>query len=81
MPRKATRQTITGVRGIALIALVVGEMGHIWREGEGATDFGIDGDIELRDPGTGHVRNFRIGVQSRATTRRWAGETDNHLLL
>ena len=76
MPRKATRQTVTGVQGIAMIETVVGEMEHFWREGQGATDFGIDGDIELRDPGTGYVRNFRIGVQSRATTRRWAGETD-----
>ncbi|MGO9901253.1 MAG: DUF4365 domain-containing protein [Solirubrobacteraceae bacterium] len=77
MPRKATRQTVTGVQGIAMIERAVGEMEHFWREAQGATDFGIDGDIELRDPGTGYVRNFRIGVQSRATTRRWAGETDD----
>jgi hypothetical protein len=27
----------------------------------------IDGEIELVDPGTDEVRNFRIGVQSKAT--------------
>ena len=73
---KATDQIITGAQGISMIADVVGRMKHIWREGAGATDFGIDGDIELRDPGTGEVHNVRIGVQSKATERRWPGETD-----
>jgi hypothetical protein len=75
--QKATDETVTGERGIAMIADAIGRMGHIWRPGAGATDFGIDGDIELRDPGTGEVRNVRIGVQSRATTKKWAGETDD----
>jgi hypothetical protein len=73
--KKATEQTITGEQGIAMIASAVTAMHHIWREAPGPTDFGIDGDIELRDPASGEVRNVRIGVQSRATTRKWAGET------
>ncbi len=75
MAQKATDETMLGEQGIALIAQVVADMKHIWRPGGGATDFGIDGEIELRDPGTGEVQNFRIGVQSRATTLKWPGET------
>jgi hypothetical protein len=73
--KKATEETLTGERGIAMIASAVAAMKHIWRAAPGATDFGIDGDIELRDPTTGEVRNVRIGVQSRATTKPWPGET------
>jgi hypothetical protein len=77
MAQTATDETVIGERGIAMIADAVGRMGHIWRPGGGATDFGIDGDIELRDPGTGQVHNVRVGVQSRATERRWPGETQD----
>jgi hypothetical protein len=59
-----------------MIARACSEMEHIWRPEGGATDFGIDGHIESRDPATGEVRNFRIGIQSRATRRRWPGETE-----
>lgn len=76
MGQKATDQTLLGEHGIAMIAGVCSEMKHIWRPEGGATDFGIDGHIELRDPATKEVRNYRIGVQSRATTGRWPGETD-----
>ena len=76
MSQKATDQTLLGEHGIAMIAGVCSEMKHIWRPEGGATDFGIDGHIELRDPATKEVRNYRIGVQSRATTGRWPGETD-----
>ncbi len=77
MTQKATDQTLTGERGIAMIADAVGRMKHIWHPGAGAIDFGIDGQIELRDPGSGLVQNVRIGVQSRATTRRWPAESDD----
>jgi hypothetical protein len=63
---KASNQTTIGEKGIALIALRVGEMGHLWHPTSGV-DSGIDGEIELRDTETGQVRNFRIGVQSKAT--------------
>jgi len=43
-------------------------------------DSGIDGEIELRDPGSGEVRNFRIGVQSKATEGVWRSETDDSFL-
>src|ERR1700733_824195 len=77
MAQKATDQTLTGEGGIAMIADAVGRMKHIWHPGAGAIDFGIDGQIELRDPGSGVVQNVRIGVQSRATTSRWPAESDD----
>src|SRR3954471_9959170 len=72
--KKALPQTITSERGVALIAQIVGAMGHLWHPTAG-TDSGIDGQIELRDPATSTVRNVRLGVQSKATTKRWPGET------
>src|SRR3954462_10152031 len=50
-------------------------MQHLWQPTAG-TDSGIDGQIELRDPATGTVRNVRLGVQSKATTKPWSGETE-----
>ena len=76
MPKKATDQTLIGEQGVALIAGAVGQMGHLWHPTSGA-DSGIDGDIELRDPATGQVRNVRIAVQSKATERRWPAEDDD----
>lgn len=64
---------------MALIALRVGEMGHLWHPTSGV-DSGIDGEIELRDAATGQVRNFRIGVQSKATEGVWRSETDASFL-
>lgn len=76
---KASNQTTIGEKGIALIALRVGEMGHLWHPTSGV-DSGIDGEIELRDPQTGQVRNFRIGVQSKATEGVWRSETEESFL-
>lgn len=73
--RKVTNQSATGEKGVALIALRVNEMGHLWHPTSGV-DSGIDGEIELRDPASGQVRNFRIGVQSKATEGVWRSETD-----
>jgi hypothetical protein len=50
-------------------------MGHNWQP-TGGPDSGIDGEIELVDPATDLTRNFRIGVQSKATEGRWRSETD-----
>jgi hypothetical protein len=75
MAKKATDQTITGESGVHLIAQAVDAMGHLWHPTVGA-DSGIDGQIELRDPVTREVTNFRIGVQSKATRGKWPGETD-----
>jgi hypothetical protein len=55
-------------------------MGHHWHPGAGDLDTGIDGEIELVDPATAEVRNFRIGVQSKATEGVWRQETDDGLL-
>ena len=76
---KVTKQAATGEEGVALIALRVGEMGHL---GIQRVDiyWGIDGEIELRDPGSGQVRNFRIGVQSKATEGAWRTENDKTFL-
>lgn len=73
--KKASKQTVIGEQGVALVFEMVSAMGHLWHPTSGA-DSGIDGEIELRDVETSTVRNVRIGVQSRATTRRWVGESD-----
>jgi len=77
--RKATKQSAIGEKGVGLIVVRVGEMGHLWHPTSGV-DSGIDGEIELRDPSTGEVRNFRIGVQSKATEGVWRSETDDGFL-
>jgi hypothetical protein len=77
--RKVTKQSAIGEKGIALIAMRVSEMGHLWHPTSGV-DSGIDGEIELRDPSTGEVRNVRIGVQSKATEGIWRSETDEGFL-
>jgi hypothetical protein len=51
-------------------------MGHHWHPGSGDLDTGIDGEIELVDASNNEVRNFRIGVQSKATEGVWRSETD-----
>jgi Domain of unknown function (DUF4365) len=75
MAKKAPDQIVTGESGVHLIARIVDEMRHIWHPAIGP-DSGIDGQIELRDPSTGDVRNVRLGVQSKATTGQWDRETD-----
>lgn len=77
--RKVTKPSAIGEKGIALISLRVSEMGHLWHPTSGV-DSGIDGEIELRDPGSGEVRDFRIGVQSKATEGVWCSETDDSSL-
>ncbi len=76
MGKKAPSQTVTSEQGIAVIAQIVGAMEHLWHPTAG-TDSGVDGQIELRDPATHTVRNVRLAVQSKATTRRWSGETEH----
>jgi hypothetical protein len=76
MAKKAPIQAVTGESGVHLIARIVDEMGHIWHPAVGP-DSGIDGQIELRDPATGELRNVRLGVQSKATTGKWDRETEH----
>jgi hypothetical protein len=78
--KRSSRQVRIGRAGIDLIAQRVGEMGHHWHPGSTDIDTGIDGEIELVDPGTDEVRNFRIGVQRRATEGMWRSETADGFL-
>jgi hypothetical protein len=75
--KRSSKQSRTGRAGIDLIARRVGEMGHHWHPGSGDLDTGIDGEIELVDASTDEVRNFRIGVQSKATEGIWRSETED----
>lgn len=74
--KRASRQTKIGEAGVAIIVRRVSDMEHLWHPTSGA-DSGIDGELELRDPSTGEVRNVRIGVQSKATEGIWRSETDD----
>jgi hypothetical protein len=76
MAKKAPVQTITGESGVHLIARIVDDMEHIWHPAVGQ-DSGIDGQIELRDPATGELRNVRLGVQSKATKGKWDRENEH----
>lgn len=66
-----------GDAGIALIHTIVNAMGHGWQPGNGATDVGIDGAIELRDSATGEMSGRHIYVQSKAADRPFPGENDS----
>lgn len=72
--KKISRQDQIGAAGIALISTQVLAMGHVWHERK--TDAGIDGEIELRNPATGEVRNHILLVQSKAGNRAFPGEND-----
>jgi hypothetical protein len=39
-------------------------------------DAGIDGTIEIRDPGTGEMKNCSIRVQGKATDKDFAADTN-----
>lgn len=77
--KRVSRQSAIGETGVAFIAERIAEMGHIWHP-TSAPDSGVDGEMELRDPATGVVRNVRIGVQSKATEGRWRSETADGFL-
>jgi hypothetical protein len=74
--KRSSKQSRIGRAGIDLIARRVGDMGHHWHPGSGDLDTGIDGEIELVDVSNDEVRNFRIGVQSKATEGIWRSETE-----
>jgi hypothetical protein len=50
-------------------------MGYIWHDRR--VDFGIDGEIELRDPVTEAALNLMLLVQSKATDRAFSSETSS----
>ena len=63
-PKKLSRQVVRGQQGINLIERVVLAMHCTWTP-TGATEVGIDGYIELFDPGTQHSLGKSLGVQSK----------------
>src|SRR5262249_7581022 len=72
--KKVTRQTLVGEAGIALIHKRVTEMGFLLHPRR--VDHGIDGHIDLVDPGTREVLNLVLLVQSKASGLPFAYETD-----
>ena len=71
--KRISDSQIIGEAGVALIALRTADMGHVWHQR--FTDAGIDGEIELRDPGTGAMSNRIVLVQSKASRALFPGET------
>lgn len=72
--KKVAPQTLIGEGGVALIAQRVNEMGFLYHDRR--VDHGIDGEIELVGPG-GDALNRVVMVQSKASNRRHAYETDD----
>lgn len=72
--KKVTRQTLVGEAGIALIHKRVTEMGFLFHPRR--VDHGIDGHIDLVDPGTSEVLNLVLLVQSKASGLPFPYETE-----
>jgi hypothetical protein len=72
--KTVTRQTIIGEKGIALIGRRCLEMGYLFHPRR--VDHGIDGHIDLVDRDSGAVLNQTLLVQSKASDRPFASETD-----
>ena len=72
--KTVTAQTIIGEQGINLIERRCLEMGYLFHPRR--VDHGIDGHIDLVDPGSGAVLNQTLLVQSKASDRPFPGETD-----
>jgi hypothetical protein len=73
MAKRITPQKLIERAGIALIERRVSEMRFVWHERQ--NDFGIDGEIEFRDPKTESALNSVVFVQSKASDRPFPGET------
>lgn len=74
--KKISHSDIIGERGVAHVRKVVAAMGYLFYE-TGGVEAGIDGFIEIRDPDTGEVANQTIQFQSKATTKRLPGDSDD----
>jgi len=68
-----TKQTLIGEKGIDLINRRCLQMGYLFHPRR--VDHGIDGHIDLVEPGTGAVLNLTLLVQSKAQERLFQGET------
>jgi hypothetical protein len=72
--KTVVRQTLIGEAGIALIHRRVTEMGYLFHPRR--VDHGIDGHIDLVDPGSREVLNLVLLVQSKATEAPFPYETE-----
>jgi Domain of unknown function (DUF4365) len=72
--KTVTPQTITGEMGINLIERRCLEMGYLFHPRR--VDHGIDGHIDLVDPGSRALLNQVLLVQSKASGHPFLGETD-----
>jgi hypothetical protein len=72
--KKISKSDIIGEQGIALVHRVVSGMEFLWHA-TGGVEAGIDGFIEVRDPGTGVVTSCFLAVQSKATSKEFQAET------
>ena len=65
--KSMTRQTLIGEKGIELISRRCLQMGYLFHPRR--VDHGIDGHIDLVEPGSGAVLNLTLLVQSKAQDR------------
>lgn len=72
--KTVTAQTMIGEAGIALIGDRALRMGHLFHPRR--IDHGIDGHLDLVEPGSGALLNQTVLVQSKASNRDFQGETD-----
>jgi hypothetical protein len=68
-------QLFIGREGVQLIQRVLTTKRWLMTETTQESDGGIDGYIEICDPGTGERTNLTVKVQSKATTLPWQAET------
>lgn len=71
--KTVTAQTIIGEAGIALIGDRALKMGHLFHPRR--VDHGIDGHLDLVEPGSGALLNQTVLVQSKASRLDFPGET------
>ncbi len=72
--KRLTAEARLGQRGVNLIESIVIDMGSRWIPG-GPIEVGIDGYIELFDPGTGESLGRTLAVQSKAVSE-FSSETN-----
>ena len=72
--KTVTPQTIIGEQGVALISTRCLEMGFIFHPRR--VDHGIDGHIDLVEPGSGALLNQTLLVQSKAQNRLFSSEKE-----
>jgi hypothetical protein len=65
--KKLSDRQLLGAQGINLIERLVNDMGFVWRP-TSVHDVGIDGEIEIRNPGSGEMAGRILKVQSKAVT-------------